>query len=185
MGHLFRGIGRSGAQGRFDEASLILGEPLEPGSLFRLLADQGHELFLDDYFADLFAATHCGRPTIPARVVATVMLLQSFEGLSDREALDRLQFDLRWSAAAGLTVAPDGFHPTVLVGLPNRRRASDRPRRLLEDVNVVAKAVGLLGSRVRVLDSPHAGCGRDPGHRHLAAGRGSWAARDVGPGRPR
>ena len=60
---------------------------------------------------------------------------------------------MRWSAAAGLTVAPDGFHPTVLVGLPNRRRASDRPRRLLEDVNVVAKAVGLLGSRVRVLDS--------------------------------
>ena len=91
---MFRGIGRSGAQGRFDEASLILGEPLEPGSLFRLLADQGHELFLDDYFADLFAATHCGRPTIPARVVATVMLLQSFEGLSDREALDRLQLAL-------------------------------------------------------------------------------------------
>lgn len=46
---------------------------------------------------------------MPARVVATVMLLQSLEGLSDREAVDRLRFDLRWQAAAGLTVAPVGF----------------------------------------------------------------------------
>ena len=66
---------------------------------------------------------------------------------------DRLEFDLRWSAAAGLTVAPAGFHPTVLVGLPNRARASGRPRRLLQDVNVAAKVAGLLRSRVRVLDS--------------------------------
>jgi hypothetical protein len=60
---------------------------------------------------------------------------------------------LRWSAAAGLTVAPQGFHPTVLVGLRNRLRASDRPRRLFQDVNVAAKAAGLLHGRVRVLDS--------------------------------
>ena len=37
-----------------------------------------------------------------ARVVATVMLLQAFEGLSDREACDRLEVDLRWQAAASL-----------------------------------------------------------------------------------
>ena len=147
------GIGRSGRQGRFDDAALVLGDRLERGSLYRLLADEGHRLFGDDYFADLYAPTHRGRPTIPARVVATVMLLQSHEGLSDREALDRLEFDLRWSAAAGLTVAPQGFHPTVLVGLRSRLRASDRPRRLLQDVNVAAKAAGLLRGRIRVLDS--------------------------------
>lgn len=146
------GIGRSDSQGRFDEASVVLGARLVSGSVYRLLADEGHRLFPDGYFADLFVA-HRGRPTIPARVVATVLLLQSYEGLSDREALDRLQFDLRWSAAAGLTIAPDGFHPTVLVGLRNRLRASDRPRRLLEDVNVAAQQAGLLRSRVRVLDS--------------------------------
>jgi hypothetical protein len=41
----------------------------------------------------------------------------------------------------------------VLVGLRNRLRASDRPRRLFQDVNVAAKAAGLLHGRVRVLDS--------------------------------
>ena len=48
---------------------------------------------------------------MPARVVATVMLLQAYEGLSDREACDRLAFDLRWKAAAGLTVGAEAFHP--------------------------------------------------------------------------
>lgn len=147
------GIGRSGKQGRLDDAALVLGERLAAGTLYRLLADHGDVLFADDYFVDLFKATNRGRPTVPARVIATVMLLQSHEGLSDREAIDRLAFDLRWSAAAGLTVAPEGFHPTVLVGLRNRLRASARPRRLFEDVNVVARSAGLLRGRVRVLDS--------------------------------
>jgi hypothetical protein len=61
------------------------------------------------------------------------MLLQAYEGLSGREACDRLAFDLRWKAAAGLTVDAEAFHPTVLVGMRNRLRASDRPRRLFDD----------------------------------------------------
>jgi hypothetical protein len=90
---------------------------------------------------------------VPARVVATVMLLQAYEGLSDGEAVDRLAYDLRWQAAAGVSVAAGSFHPTVLVGMRNRLRASDRPRRLFEDVGVVARAAGLLRGRRRVLDS--------------------------------
>jgi len=43
-----------------------------------------------------------------------VMLLQAHEGLSDREACDRLGFDLRWQAAAGVDTGAEAFHPTVL-----------------------------------------------------------------------
>jgi hypothetical protein len=146
-------VGRSELQARFDDAVVLLGDQLPVGSVYRLLADEGHRLFADDYFADLFRASRLGRPTVPARVIATVMLLQSHEGLSDREACDRLVFDLRWKAAAGLPVAAGSFHPTVLVGMRNRLRGSVRPRRLFEDVNVVARAAGLLAGRRRVLDS--------------------------------
>ena len=73
--------------------------------------------------------------------------------MSDREACDRLAFDLRWKAAAGLPVGSGSFHPTVLVGMRNRLRASDRPRRLFEDVNATARSAGLLTGRRRVLDS--------------------------------
>jgi hypothetical protein len=146
-------LGRSNAQPRFENPREILGERLKEGSLYRLLADHGHEMFPDDYFADLYAESVRGRPTIAARVMATVMVLQAFEGLSDAEAVDRLSFDLRWQAAAGVDAGYVAFHPTSLVGQRNRLRASVRPRRLFEDTTVVAKETGAMKSRARVLDS--------------------------------
>ena len=146
-------VGRAQAQLRFDDAAGLLGDRLAPGSVYHLLAGEGHRLFPDDYFADLFMDSAKGRPTVPARVVATTMLLQAHEGLSDREAVEHLAFDLRWKAAAGLAVDAGAFHATVLVGIRNRLRKSDRPRRLFEDVRAVAKAAGLLRGRNRVLDS--------------------------------
>lgn len=143
-------LGRENRQGRFDDVMLLVGDQLAPGSVYRLLAEHGGALFGDDYFADLFKRSALGRPTVPARVMATVMLLQAYEGLSDREACDRLTFDLRWKAAAGLTVDAEAFHPTVLVGMRNRLRASTR---LFDDVNATARAAGLLRGRRRVLDS--------------------------------
>jgi hypothetical protein len=146
-------LGRSKAQQRFENPREILGDRLREGSIYRLLADHGHQLFGDDYFADLYAESVRGRPTIPARVMATVMLLQAFEGLSDAEATDRLEFDLRWQAAAGVDTGYVSFHPTSLVGQRNRLRASARPRRLFEDTKAVAKETGALKNRARVLDS--------------------------------
>ena len=140
-------------QQRFENPREILGDRLKEGSIYRLLADHGHQLFGDDYFADLYEESVRGRPTIPARVMATVMLLQAFEGLSDAEAIDRLSFDLRWQAACGVDTGYVSFHPTSLVGQRNRLRASDRPRRLFEDTKVVAKETGALKGRARVLDS--------------------------------
>jgi Transposase DDE domain/Transposase domain (DUF772) len=146
-------LGRAQVQQGFDDPRVLLGDRLREGSLYRLLADHGQVMFPDDYFADLYAGSARGRPTVPARVVATVMLLQSFEGLSDREACDRLEVDLRWQAAAGVDAGCRAFHPTVLVGVRIRLRASARPRRLFEDTKVVAGATGAMRNRARVLDS--------------------------------
>jgi hypothetical protein len=88
-------LGRSKIQPRFEHPRDILGDRLKAGSIYRVLADHGHQLSGDDYFADCYQDSRRGRPTIPARVMATVMLLQAFEGLSDAESTDRLEFDLR------------------------------------------------------------------------------------------
>ena len=86
-------------------------------------------------------------------VVATVMVLQRLEGLSDRDAVDRFAFDLRWKyAAGGLEFDFPGFVHTVLVDMRARLRASERPNRVFEVVLDVAKQAGLVG-RKRVLDS--------------------------------
>jgi hypothetical protein len=77
---LFVAIGLADRQARFDDAALLLGEGLSPGSVYRLLAEHGDRLFGDEYFADLFLRSRLGRPTIPARTIATVMLLQGIRG---------------------------------------------------------------------------------------------------------
>jgi len=146
-------LGSAKVQQRFENPREILGDRLKEGSIYRLLADHGHSMFGDDYFADCYSDSVKGRPTIAARTMATVMLLQAFEGLSDREATDRLEVDLRWQAAAGVDVGCESFHPTALVGQRNRLRASGRPRRLFEDTKVVAKETGAMKGRARVLDS--------------------------------
>jgi transposase len=146
-------LGRAQAQRGFQDPREILGDRLREGSFYRLLADHGQVMFPDGYFADLYAESARGRPTVPARVMATVMLLQAFEGLSDRQACDRLEADLRWQAAAGVDVGAAAFHPTALTGMRNRLRASARPRRLFEDTKVVARATGAMKNRARVLDS--------------------------------
>lgn len=136
---------------RFENPRELLGDRLK--GIYELLADEGHRLFDDDYFADLYKDSVRGRPTVPARVLATTMVLQAYEGLSDREACDRLERDLAWQAAAGVDAGYVAFHPTVLVGIRNRLRKSERPKRLLVDTKVVARQAGVMGRRVRVLDS--------------------------------
>jgi hypothetical protein len=144
-------LGFAVAGQRFENPRELLGDPL--AGVYRLLAEHGDRVFGDDYFADLYLTSRKGRPTIPARVLATAMVLQAFEGLSDQEAVDRLGCDLRWQAAAGVDAGYVPFHSTVLVGQRNRLRASARPKRFLEDTKVVAREAGVFGDRVRVLDS--------------------------------
>lgn len=144
-------LGLAPRQQRFENPRDLLGDRLR--GVYRLLADHGDELFPDDYFADCYKDSRRGRPTVPARVLATVMVMQALEGLSDQEACDHLECDLRWQAAAGVDAGYEAFHPTTLVGQRNRLRASERPKRFLEDTKVVAREAGVMGNRVRVLDS--------------------------------
>lgn len=144
-------LGTVSAQQRFESPRELLGDRLR--GIYRLLADHGEAIFPHDYFADCYTASARGRPTVPARVLATVMVLQAHEGLSDGEACERLERDLAWQAAAGVHVGYEAFHPTVLVGMRNRLRASARPRRLFTDTRSAAVESGLMGNRVRVLDS--------------------------------
>jgi len=120
-------------------------------SIFAVLAREGRGLFPDGMFDDLFSSR--GRRSVPPRTVATVMVLQRWFGLSDREAVEAFEFDARWRFACGcLDVDGGGFSHTVLVGMRARLAASGRPRRIFDVVLDAARAAGAL-SRRRVLDS--------------------------------
>ena len=119
-------------------------------SIFRLLAEQGHLLFPDVMFADLYSWR--GRRSIAPRVMATVMVLQRFEGLSDSDAVDRLHFDLRYKWACGLAYDAPSFDSTLLVDMRARLRNSEAPDRIFETVLDVAKKANLVGKK-RIVDS--------------------------------
>lgn len=137
-----------------DPVSRFCGEALPANSIFAFLHQHREALFPDGLFTDLFAAV--GRRSVPPSVVATVMVLQRLEGLSDREAVDRFTFDARWRYAAGVGgwdgAGRVGFAHTVLVDMRERLRRSDRPDRIFEVALDAARAAGLLDRR-RVLDS--------------------------------
>ncbi len=137
-----------------DPVSRLCDEALPATSIFAFLHAQREVLFPDGLFADLFAAD--GRRSVPPSVVATVMVLQRLEGLSDREAVERFTFDVRWRYAAGVGgwdgEGRVGFAHTVLVDMRERLRRSDRPDRVFDVALDAARQAGLLGRR-RVLDS--------------------------------
>ena len=135
------------------DAESVSGHLLPPGSVYAFLAEHRRELFPDAMFADLFPSA-LGRPSVPADVVAAVLVLQALEGRSDREASEALTFDLRWKVACGWPIAAAGFHPTVLTYWRRRLAASERPDRIFDAVREVVAATGALAGRARrVLDS--------------------------------
>ena len=137
-----------------DEVNRFCEQALPENSVYAVLHRERDRLFPDEMFADLFSSR--GRRSVPPSVVATVMVLQRLEGLSDREAVDRYAFDARWRYAAGVGgYDGDGwaqFAHTVLVDMRARLAGSAKPRRIFEVTLAAASAAGLVGAR-RVLDS--------------------------------
>lgn len=146
-----QGSSRPGSQ--FLDAAALCRHLVPDSSVHALLADHRCELFPDELFEDLFPSGR-GRPSVPAELIATVMVLQALEGLSDREAVRRLETDISWKVAAGLALDAEAFHPTVLVLWRNKLRGSKRPERIFEVVRAVIQQSGVIASKHRrVLDS--------------------------------
>src|SRR5215207_2184173 len=135
------------------DAAALCGHLVGEGSVHALLAEHRLRLFPDELFADLFPSGR-GRPSVPGDVIATVMVLQALEGLSDRDAVRQLATNIAWKAAAGSALTDEGFHPTVLVLWRNKLRASERPQRIFDAVRaVITESKVLDGKTRRALDS--------------------------------
>jgi IS5 family transposase len=145
--------GSSRPDREFLDAAALCAHLVPAGSVHAFLAEHRLGLFPDDMFADLFPARR-GRPSVPGDVIATVMVLQALEGLSDREAVRALETNIAWKAASGLALTDEAFHPTVLTLWRTRLRESARPQRIFDAVRtVVVESKVLAGKHRRALDS--------------------------------
>jgi len=145
--------GKSDPNRELLDAAALCRQLVPEGSVEAFLADHRRELFGDELFADLFPSGR-GRPSIPADVVATVMVLQALDGLSDRDAARALRDRISWKVAAGLALTDEGFDYSVLTYWRGRLRRSERPERIFDAVRSVIDATGVIkGKTRRALDS--------------------------------
>ena len=145
--------GKSDPNPQLLDAVALCRQLVPDASVYAFLADHRQELFTDEDFADLFPSGR-GRPSIPADVMASAMVLKELEGLSDRQAADTLRCDIRWKVATGLPLDHPGVHFTVFTYWRTRLGQSQHPERINEAVRKAVEATGILtGRRRRALDS--------------------------------
>ena len=135
------------------DAEMIAGHLVPPGSVFAFLAGHRRELFPDSFTADLFSS-RTGRPSLPADLVGSVLVLKELYDLSDPQTADALSYDIRWKVACGRSLDQMSFDPSTLVYWRKRIAASDRPDRVFDAVAEVIAQTGILrGRRRRCVDS--------------------------------
>src|SRR5437763_10969665 len=106
-------LGKRGPQRRLFEADTLYGEFVGRDTFYGFLAAQRGELFRDEDFAGLYVLDN-GRPSVPPSLLATALVLQTYDRVSDDEAKQRADYDLRWKVALGVGVDERPFAKSTL-----------------------------------------------------------------------
>jgi len=106
-------MGERSPQGNLFAADTRYLEYVGRDSFYGFLALHGRELFGDADFAGLYCADN-GRRSVAPSLLAVALLLQTYEGVSDGEAKQRADFDLRWKVALGIEIEERPFAKSTL-----------------------------------------------------------------------
>ncbi|MEJ2204306.1 MAG: IS1182 family transposase [Gemmatimonadota bacterium] len=146
-------LGREDEQRSFFDASLAVEGLLEPGSFYETLYREGPRLLRDEDFVECYDVT-TGRPSVPPSRMFKLLLLQMYEGATDRQAVERMAFDLRWKAALGLEVGDPAVGQATLVDFRARLQLHGKMEEAFGRFLKRAMDAGVLkADEVQVLDS--------------------------------
>ena len=96
-------LGHRSPQGELFRPDHLLLEHVGAESFYGFMAREGRALFRDEDFAGLYREDF-GRPGVPPSQLCVLLVLQTLDGVSDEEAIQRTAYDLRWKVALGLDV---------------------------------------------------------------------------------
>ncbi len=103
---------RTDQRGLFEADHMYL-EHVGRHSFYGFLASMRGKLFRDEGFATLYCSDN-GRNSVPPSLLATTLLLQTHDKVSDNEAKQRADFDIRWKVALGIAVDERPFAKSTL-----------------------------------------------------------------------
>ena len=140
--HTGRAIGSEGPLG---SGSVVL-DHVGKNTFYGLLASLRGRLFRDAEFAEFYCPDN-GRDSVPPSLLATALLLQSHDKVSDGEAKARADFDLRWKVALGIEVEDRPFAKSTLQVFRAQLILYDKVREVFESSLRLARESGYLQKR--------------------------------------
>ena len=118
-------------------------------SFYGFLASMRGRLFKDEEFAALYCRDN-GRDSVPPSLLATALLLQAHDKVSDEEAKERSDFDIRWKVALGTGVDDKPFAKSTLQLFRAHLILHDEVRSVFQRSLRFAKETGYLkGHRMK------------------------------------
>ena len=136
---------RSDQRGLWEADRLYL-DHVGRDTFYGLLASLRGRLVRDADFAEFYCADN-GRDSVPPSLLATALLLQSHDKVSDAEAKARADFDIRWKVALGIEVEDRPFAKSTFQVFRAQLILHDGVREVFESSLRLARESGYLKRR--------------------------------------
>ena len=136
---------RSDQRGLWEADRLYL-DHVGKDTFYGVLASLRGRLFRDADFAEFYCADN-GRDSVPPSLLATALLLQSHDKVSDAEAKARADFDIRWKVALGIEVEGRPFAKSTMQVFRTQLILHGKVREVFESSLRLARESGYLKGR--------------------------------------
>ena len=139
-------LGKRSDQKGLWEADRLYLDYVGKDTFYGLLASLRGQLFSDDDFAEIYCPDN-GRDSVPPSLLATALLLQTYDKVSDAEAKARADFDLRWKVALGIEIEDRPFAKSTLRMFRAQLILHEKVREVFESSLRLARESGYLKKR--------------------------------------
>ena len=133
---------RSDQRGLWEADQLYL-DLVGRDTFYGLLASLRGQLFRDADFAELYCLDN-GRVSVAPSLLATALLLQTHDKVSDAEAKARADFDIRWKVALGIEIEDRPFAKSTFQVFRAQLILHDKVREVFEQSLRLAREQGYL-----------------------------------------
>jgi Transposase domain (DUF772) len=135
-------LGQRSAQWGMFEADTMFADFVGRQNFYGFLAWQRGELFRDADFAALYCPNN-GRPSVPPSLLANALVLQAYDGVSDDEAKQRADYDLRWKVGLGIELDVRPFAKSTFQEFRAQLIVHDQTRAIFQRSLDIAKHRGV------------------------------------------
>ena len=139
-------LGKRSDQKGLWEADRLYLDYVGQDTFYGLLASLRGQLFSDDDFAEIYGPDN-GRDSVPPSLLATALLLQTYDKVSDAEAKARADFDIRWKVALGIEIEDRPFAKSTLQMFRAQLILHEKVREVFESSLRLARQSGYLKKR--------------------------------------